>query len=230
MMLLSMGIMTIFLFMIKLLTTARYYNLIHHTFPLLPQNKGRLHARLANCDPTLREAFHESLHAAVRSFASQSLAAIGQQSTKRATQLIAASQFETISSRPFSTNLIYLQTMMLLAIEAGNQPPNSARGHSGSFQSIWLGSAVGLANYLKLHMHKQPEKNAENDHDSDDKVARRIWWSIVMMDRWHSSSRSTPLLIPDASVVVYAEEQSLLGEHLYQLTRKTSRPRHLTSL
>jgi len=216
--LLSMGMKGIFIFMGKLLTIERYYNLIHHTFPLLPQNKARLHARLANCDPILREAFHESLQAAVYSFPSPSLPATGQQSTKKAAQLIAAFQFENMSSRSFSTNLIYLQTMMLMAIEAGNRPPS--RGQGGSSQSIWLGSAIGLAHYLKLYLQQPPEKNSEGDHDSDDKMARRIWWSIIIMDRWHASSRSRPLLIPDASVAVCAGDQSLLGEHLYQFARK----------
>lgn len=117
--------------------------------------------------------------------------------------------------RTISTNLILLQTKMLLAVEAEahvNRP--------GPSRSALLGSAVGLAYALKLHVHKQSEEAVESDPDSDDKLGRRLWWSLVIMDRWHSSSMSSPVLIPDSSVVLFPADQSLLGESLFQLTRE----------
>jgi hypothetical protein len=198
----------------------RYYNVIHPTYPLLPQSKTRLSSNLSNCPATLREAFYESLYAAVRSLPSLGMPPHEHQSTRKASQLVIASQFENVSVRTTSTNLIYLQTMMLMAVAADNQSPSSAQGLSGPSLSVWLGSAVGLAYSLKLHLHKQADKLSGNDPDSEDKLARRIWWSLVIMDRWHASSTSSPLLIPDGSVIVYPEDQALLGDSLYHLARK----------
>lgn len=82
---------------------------------------------------------------------------------------------------------------------------------------------MGVAYSMKLHLCKPFDELAENDPDSDEKLGRRIWWSLVIMDRWHASSTASPSLIPDSSVVVYPEDQALLGDDLYHLARK-SRP------
>ena len=116
-----------------------------------------------------------------------------------------------------------------MAIEADNRDPASARSQVGPPQSVWLGSAVGLAYSMKLHTHKTSSQQSDNDPDSEDKLARRIWWSLVIMDRWHAASTSSPLLIPDTSVVVYPEDQALLGENLYQLARKSTNREFLFS-
>lgn len=119
-----------------------------------------------------------------------------------------------------STNLIYLQAMLLMAVEADNRGTSPTRGQFGPPQSVWLGSAVGLAYSLKLHVHRTADPQTENDADSEEKIMRRIWWSLVIMDRWHASSTSSPVLIPDGSVVVYPDDQALLGDGLYHLVRK----------
>lgn len=171
------------------------------------------------CPPTLREAFYDALHAAVRSYPSSNQTRDERLSSLRAAQLItSSSQIDSGSARSFPLNIIYLQTMLLLAIEAENRNPRSSG--SGAFsRSVWLGSAVGLAYSMKLHLHKKSEKISEND-DADDKLGRRLWWSLVIMDRWHASSTSSPVLIPDSSVVVYPEDQALLGQNIYHLARK----------
>jgi len=193
--------------------------MIHHTYPLLPHNKSRLLARLGNCPTTLKGAFCESLSAAVRSFPSPNGPQFDQQSIRNAANLVAESQFDNVTSRSLSTNLVYLQTMLLLAIQAGNYAPNS-RGQASPSRSFWLGSALGFAHTMKLHLHRPPDKATENDPDSDEKLARRIWWTLVIMDRWHASSTASPLMIPDESVVVYPDDQALLGDTVYHLARK----------
>ena len=122
-----------------------------------------------------------------------------------------------------TTNLVYLQTMLLMAIEADNRGPIS-KCQTGLSQSVWLGSAVGLAYSMKLHVYKSPDKQTENDADSEDKLARRVWWCLVMMDKWHASSTSSPLLIPDGTVILSSEDQALLGDQLYHLARECLPP------
>jgi hypothetical protein len=198
--------------------SSRYYKSIHPTYPLLQHSKARLNARLATCSPALKDAFYEALYAAAQSFTASGASAAERRGTKNAYQILAL-QSDASAGSNMSTNLVYLQTMLLMAIEAANRGPIS-NGQTGLPQSVWLGSAVGLAYSVKLHVHKAPDKQAEGDADSEDKLARRVWWCLVMMDRWHASSTSSPLLIPDASVIVYPEDQALLGDVLFHLARK----------
>jgi hypothetical protein len=202
------------------LTPNSYYTIIHQTFPLLSFPKARLSSRLASYPVTLREALYEALHAAICSFPAAT-PLHEHQNTRKAIQIWSTVQFETAASRSLATNLVYLQILLLLSIEAANRVPGTARGQTGVSQSVWLGSAIGLAYELKLHEYKP---SLSDDPDSDERLGRRIWWSLVNMDRWHAASMSTPLLIPDSAVVMMPEDQSLLGDSLYHLTRKDIYP------
>ncbi|KAH6713932.1 hypothetical protein BKA61DRAFT_483280 [Leptodontidium sp. MPI-SDFR-AT-0119] len=193
-----------------------YYGTIHPTYPILATTRVKMLARLLGCPATLREAFHEALHAAVRCYSSSATYNGEPPSPRKATQLL--SESDSPSSQSFSTSIIYLQTMLLLVTEAENRPPSTS-GHDGRSRSVLLGGAVGVAYSMKLHLCKPFDELAENDPDSDEKLGRRIWWSLVIMDRWHASSTASPSLIPDSSVVVYPEDQALLGDDLYHLAR-----------
>lgn len=167
----------------------------------------------------------EALYATVRSFSSQTASFYPElQPSRKAVGLIAASQFEIAAPKALSDNLVYLQTMILMAIEAGNQGPTNTRSTSGPSQSVWLGSAVGLAYSLKLHIPKQGDKISDGDRDSDENLARRVWWSLVILDRFHASGTSSPVMIPDTSVVLLPEDHHLFGEATYHLARKLTNP------
>jgi hypothetical protein len=136
-------------------------------------------------------------------------------------QLWFTAQLEGPGSRSYAMNLAYLQILLLLAIEAGNRVPGAMRGQVAHALSVWLGGAVGLAYELKLHEYKL---SVTDDPDSDERLGRRLWWSLVVMDRWHASSMSTPLFIPDEALVLVPEDLSILGESHYHLTRKKLHP------
>ena len=202
-----------------MLIWTRYYGIIHPTYPILPTTRAKMLSRLVGCPATLREAFYEALHAAVRSYPSSNVHNTDPPSPRKASQLVALSELEPVPTQSYSAKIIYLQTMLLLAAEAETHPP-SAAGQEGRSRSVWLGGAVGVSYSMKLHLHKPFDKLTENDPDTDEKLGRRLWWSLVIMDRWHASSTASPSLIPDSSVVVYPEDQALLGDDLYQLARK----------
>ena len=208
-----------------LLTNSRYYSIIHPTYPILPQTKARVSTMLSG---PVRDALYEALSSAVRSFPSSSTQRVEHQSTPKATHLIMASQYENCSVRSFSTNLIYLQIMILLAITAENQA--TTRGQAGPPAAFWLASAIGFAYRLKLHTNKKPEMFLETDNDAEEKLARRIWWSLVIMDRWHAAGTSSPTHIPDESIVMYEEDQALLGGEVYNLARKYARSSNICML
>jgi hypothetical protein len=197
----------------------RYYTLIHPTFQILPMSKSKLSARLNNCQPTLREAFFEALYSAVHAVPGSNFPpAHENQSNRRAIDLITALQFEGVAARTTSANLLYLQTMLLMVIEADCSP---SRAQLGPSKSVWLGSAVGLAYSMKLHIFKPIDKSGDADADSDELLSRRLWWSLVILDRWHASSTSSPIMIPETSVVLLPDDQLLLGDSTYHMARKS---------
>lgn len=108
-----------------------------------------------------------------------------------------------------------------MTIEADNHGPSAMRSHNGPSQSVWLGSAIGLAYSMKLHVPKPKEIASDGDADSDEKLARRCWLVLVTMDKFHASSTSSPGLIPDASVVILADDQQF-GESTFHLASKST--------
>lgn len=202
-----------------MLTAFRFYNDIQSTLPFLPYDKVRLATRLGSCPPPLQEAFLEALYMTVRSLPTSSMPPYPEpQSARKAASLISALQFENAATRSMANNLIYLQALILMAIQAALQ--GSSTPQSGPSQSVWLGSAIGLAYQLKLHVPKQKELGHGGDNDSDEKLARRVWLTLVVLDKFQSSSTPTPGLIPDSATVLLPEDNQLLGDSTFHLTRK----------
>lgn len=171
----------------------------------------------------LREAFLEALYATARLSGpshrgSSSPGAVN----RKATDLIAASQFDHAATRNRSSKLIYLQALILMILEAEGRGPASQEDRPGPLQAVWLGSAVGLAYHLRLYSDRSLERSLSainDDLDSDDCVGRRSWWVLVMLDRWHASSRSSPLFIPDSSINLLPEDRQILGDAPFHLVR-----------
>lgn len=202
---------------------TRYYRIIHPTYPLLPNSTSRLRSRLLECTAVLQGAFLEALYAAVRSSPASTLKpARDTLGARRASELITSFQYDTLASRTKSTNLIYLQTMILMVLEADNHI--TERGQSGSRRAVWLGAAVSLSNSLKLFINPSRTSYALNDLDSNENLGRRLWCILIILDRWHAVGTSSPRLIPDCNVVIMQQDKILLGEHVYHLHRKSQPP------
>ena len=195
----------------------RYYELIHPTFPLLPEAKPNLRSRLAEAPASMRDAFLEALYSTVQSSPASRARGVSTSNARRASDLIISAQFESSTTRSHRDNLIYLQTLILMGLEADNHGP----GSSGPPRAAWLGAAVGLVYNMKLHSNRLPrEKLQTGDPDSDEKLGRRAWWVLVVLDRWHAISTSSPLFIPDSSVALLMEDQTVLGVALYHIARE----------
>ena len=63
-----------------------------------------------------------------------------------------------------------------------------------------------------------------SEADSDDQLCVRIWWSLVLMDRWHAAGTGKPAQIPDSSVVAPPGLDNILGEVCFHLIRKALPP------
>ena len=210
-----------------------YYQLIHQTFPLLPHSKNNLRIRLAACPAGLREAFVTVLAIMMKTFPSSRLQTTQSFATsqKRAAELIAGYPFDSPSTHTPGTDLVYLQTLLLMALSCDNHGPATMRGQAGPSRAEWLGRAAGVAGQLEINLIRPRERLvAEGDPDSEDRSARRVWWVLFILDRWHSCSTATLLKLPENSVVLLPEDQILLGESTYHLARLSFIIGHLASI
>lgn len=119
---------------------------------------------------------------------------------------------ETHVPKSSTATLVSFQILTLLAIESNNRQSSAISG-----QTAWLANAIAMAYDLKLQSYTPPRGD---DPDSDERLLRKIWWSLVIMDSWYAASVAAPHMIPEDVYVVFASEKPDLGEHLYHLIRK----------
>jgi hypothetical protein len=185
---------------------------VQPVFPILPHNKARLQALLAQAPNTLRTAFMMALLAAVNPSSGD---------VKHASMLV--SEWESSDApRSKAINIVHAQTLLLLLIDADWRASASL--------PFLLSRAVALANTMRLWRYTSMEMASELD--SDDQLCVRIWWSLVLMDRWHAAGSGKPALIPDSSAVAPPGLDNLLGEvsfHLIRLTKLLNRISYVTT-
>ena len=210
-----------------------YYRLIHQTFPLLPSNKNRLRQRLTDCPASLRDGFLAALDCTLRTFPTTILEPDPHwsQTLRKANEMLARYPFDQPSTHTNSTNLVYLQTLLLMALEADNHGPATIKGQAGPSRAEWLGRAAGVAGQLEINVLRQSKESIiGGDRDSEERLSRRVWWCLFILDRWHASSTADLLKLPENSVVLLPEDQILLGESTYHLARLSFIIGHLAAI
>lgn len=142
--------------------------------------------------------------------------------TRRANNFITQSmQDDFAQARMFNGGrFILLAAVTLMAIEAGH------RSNSVGSQSAYLGQGIALAQDLRLHAYQE---GTHPDDDSDEQLGRRLWWTLVLIDRFHASGKAVPLMIPESSVVLYKEDAQNLGAQTYELARISLSLAHLAN-
>lgn len=172
---------------------------MHSLYPILPVDRTRLESLLLSCPDTIRSAFINALLAVAQSSSGN---------VKLASALV--HDWET-SDTPQArvVNIVHAQTLLLLIIDADWRC-------SPSLPSL-LARAVALANTMRLWQYTSLESAGEPD--SDEHLCIRIWWSLVLMDRWHAVGTGQPVLIPSTSVVAPAGLEVVTGDLCFQLTR-----------
>ncbi|KAI0413152.1 hypothetical protein F5X98DRAFT_297466 [Xylaria grammica] len=197
-----------------------YLNVVHPCFPFLAETKERVEAQLSRCPSLLQDAFIEAFYGTMQSCVS----APGLYTTGdigSATRVVAEWESDPSSPRNSLANLVHLQTLILMAIATDNYGPPSLKGeHGGPSKASILGRAVGLAYSMRLHMASlEADSHVHRDGDTDESIAIRTWWTLVMLDRWNAVSTASPLFIPNDSVVILPGLVSVLGDNVYHLTR-----------
>lgn len=132
----------------------------------------------------------------------------------RAASELAALKAEGPQSRTCDANFAYLQALFFMAIVTENSGPVHNRNTS------WLAEAVSIATYLNLHQSHRFDLGDAADEDSSPKVARRVWLSLIVLDRFHASSTAGPLMIAEDSARLIETDEDVLGSDAYHLVRK----------
>ncbi|KAL2759484.1 hypothetical protein ACRALDRAFT_1091522 [Sodiomyces alcalophilus JCM 7366] len=207
-----------------------YLTIIHPYLPILPKNKARLQASLAQCSGLLREAFLEALSGTIYGFPSASPATTGDAGL--AMKILAEWEAQDGAPRTSSAHIVHLQTLLLLLIELDTRPSAC----STPLKESLLGRAIGAAWAMKLY-HARAEKPQEgqgeadpnSDSDSESHIRVKLWWSLVLLDRWHAVAAGTQTMIRNESTVVYPALEGIVGEMAFWMLRATfTDARHVT--
>ncbi|OIW24817.1 hypothetical protein CONLIGDRAFT_69375 [Coniochaeta ligniaria NRRL 30616] len=192
-----------------------YESSIQQTFPILASRSFRVQALIAPCAVHLREAFLEAFYAALKH--TQELPPGTSGDTRTANKLL--TEWETDNNtRSYQTDLVHLQTLLLMAIETDSHGPASVKGHHGGLpKGSFIGRALALAYSMGLQTTMIDLNPEELDVDMEDNIAMRAWWSLVMLDRWNAIGAALPAQIPADTAVILPVLKSIMGEGPYAL-------------
>lgn len=169
-------------------------------YPILAGTRERQQALLAQTPSPVRSAFIAAL------------SAVGQSSigdVQHASNLL--HEWESSDApRSRAAEIVHAQSLLLLIIDAD--------WRSGATLPFLLARAVALANSMKLW--KSSVGDDAEGAESDDALCVRIWWSLVLMDRWYAAGTGKPSQIPDHSVVAHAGLENTVGETCFYFIRK----------
>lgn len=170
-------------------------------YPILPSSKARIQSLLALSPDEIRRAFVPALLAVSHSPSGNA---------KLASSLL--NEWESNDAVALhSGNIVHMQTLLLLIIDADSRASPAL--------PFLLARAVALANSMKLW--KYSSVDVASEQDSDEQLCMRLWWSLVLMDRWHAAGTGKPSQIPDSSTVAPPGLVNVLGEGCFHLIRKS---------
>lgn len=170
-----------------------------------------MHHELDKVPPAVRTAL---LHARDLAIIYCSSAVKPEGLLERATSELVALKAEGPQVRTRDANFVYLQALFFMAIVTENSGPLHNRNTS------WIAEAVSIATYLNLHQSHAFEMGDTADEDSSPKVARRVWLSLIVLDRFHASSTASPSLVAEDGARLVASDEDILGPTAYHLVRK----------
>ena len=186
---------------LAVLTNDSYLMFTQPVFPILPNSRERLQALISQVPASIAIAFANALQAVTGHGGDPQLASSllnsWESSDATATQEI---------------NLVHAQTLLMLIVDADWRVSPTL--------PFLVARAIALANTMKLW--KQTSLELASELDSDDQLAMRVWWSLVLVDRWHAAGTGKPSQIPDSSVVVPSGLESIVGDTCFHLIRKST--------
>ncbi|KAK3303247.1 uncharacterized protein B0T15DRAFT_401872 [Chaetomium strumarium] len=208
----------------------KYLEVIHPIFPVLASTKARVQSLLWQAPPDLQTAFYTGFSSMIRPFLSESS---NQTNGDPATACRQLSDWEA-DPKPASAviDLLRLQTLVMALIAVDCHGLSSIKGEvEGPSKAEILGRAVGLGYSMRLHAKAvEPDPNPELDPNSDDNVALRTWYVLVMLDRWNAVGLAAPVMISNDSVEIPVGLKHIVGDVVFTLTRISYILGHLAPL
>lgn len=164
--------------------------------PFLPHSKGGLALQLQSSTSELREAF---------------LAALG--GFPRKAWVLLNVELDETHGFTRAENLLAVQILLLITIDASNTGPEGSQ-----LAKRALATAAATAAETSLHVNMCDESMiAMSDEETDELMARRIWWSLVMLDRFTASSTDSARLVDDMAATMLPIERRVVGKDLHHM-------------
>jgi hypothetical protein len=197
-----------------------YANVIHPTLPILPHDSSALN-RLTHCPSKLREAFFLALEGCIRSIAPKALSQTELSLNQLLHQCVVAvdaakhTLHDADNSQQFYNSLVYCQALILLALASDRPGPATV----GSIAQI-LGQLAGCIADAGVNDSRTLNKFKEQDREVY-LMARRVFWTAFILDRFHASGHSKDIMLPLQSGVLSRDDYAALGGDVgYHLARK----------
>lgn len=171
-------------------------------------------AYFGKASPIVRKAFTAALSylAKVTSAAQPSPASTGPDGRVAHYQI--AIQAELFDCWTQHDNVLYLQALILMILATDIYSRSPCR------IPVWYGLAFSVSSFLQLHVKKDADAVAHANMMSIEMIARKSWLILVVLDRWFAASASYPPTISDEGVNLGPNDNALLGDQLYHLTRQ----------
>ena len=177
--------------------------------------------QLAQCPKPLQDAFADTLSATASSFPadpSQPASRTIEQAYRNLVEWELLPSPASAAERR-AADLTYIQTLLLMAIEADNRPPSTG----GPPKEAILGRAVSGAMSRRMHQFRPKNPSASGIiPETGDDVPLRMWWALVVLDRWHAVSAGCHALIPKRHMNAPPSLRKHLGDGFYYLLRASS--------
>lgn len=160
----------------------------------------------------LRNALFAALEAAITSCISPGY----HDALERAIDLLKPLQAARLRSRTSRENITYVQALILMSM---------ATQSSGSMhirETTWFDQALSIAWYMRLHQSHLYNDAHDDVPDPELDHGRRIWLTLVLLDRWSAISTAGPLKIADNYAKLVPSDHALIGSSSYHLVRKRS--------
>ncbi len=168
----------------------------------------------------LQNAFYNAFHTLVNAFRQD---ATNETDDGTATACRLLSEWEA-ESKPRSavTDLVRLQTLVMIVMAVDCLSTAAAKNQAGGpSKSEILGRAIGLGLSMRLYLREvDSEPGPDFDPNSDDNVALRAWWVLVMLDRWHAVGSAMPLMFSNDNFVDQPGLAHITGDGVFWLIRK----------
>ena len=140
---------------------------------------------------------------------------------KQASETVLALLNASSSMTNETSKRVMFQTIIATVIAIDLLGPPNHRVRNFPSANVLLAAAVALADGSKLGV-PSTRKATSQDEDSKYSMRRRIWFTLVVLDRFYSVGTAMSLRVSNLSTVIAPEDRDLLGENFYHLVRKST--------